>query len=321
MGIRTAAVYSDADADLPFVREADISIRLGPAPASESYLAIDRVIAAAREAKADLVHPGYGFLAERPEFASAVDAAGMRFVGPRSSVLQSLGDKAEAKAIAERAKVPVLPGYRGRDQGDDAFLSAARSVGYPVMIKPIAGGGGIGMQAVNAEPQLRDALARARRIATSAFGDERLLLERLVERPCHVEVQVLADDHDSVIAVGDRDCSAQRRHQKIVEEAPAPTVDVKRRAEMAAAAIAIAREADYRNAGTVEFVVDEDGHFFFLEVNARLQVEHPVTEMVFGVDLVEQQLRISLGERIDLDSARRSDHAVDARVHADDPSA
>ena len=321
IGIRTVAVYSDADAGLPFVREADAAIRIGPAPAAESYLAIDRVIAAARETRAELIHPGYGFLAERPEFASAVDAAGMRFVGPPSSVLQSLGDKAEAKTIAERAKVPVLPGYRGADQSDDAFISAARSVGYPVMIKPTAGGGGIGMQTVTAEPQLRDALARARRIATSAFGDERVLLERLVERPRHVEVQMLADDHGSVISVGDRDCSAQRRHQKIVEEAPAPLGDEKQRARMAAAAIAIAREAGYRNAGTVEFVVDESGHFFFLEVNARLQVEHPATELVFGVDLVEQQLRIAQGERVDLQLARRVGHAVEARVYAEDPAA
>ncbi|MDP9275519.1 MAG: ATP-grasp domain-containing protein [Chloroflexota bacterium] len=321
IGMRTVAVYSDADAGLPFVREADAALRIGPAPASGSYLAIDRVIAAAREAKADLVHPGYGFLSERPEFASAVDAAGMRFVGPPPSVLQSLGDKADAKAIAERAKVPVLPGYRGEDQSDDAFLKAARPVGYPVMIKPIAGGGGIGMQTVKAEPQLRDALARARRIATSAFGDERLLLERLVERPRHIEVQVLADDHGTVITVGDRDCSAQRRHQKIIEEAPAPMPDETQRERMAAAAIAIAREAGYRNAGTVEFVVDGEGRFYFLEVNARLQVEHPVTEMVFDVDLVEQQVRIAQGERLDLRPTRPVGHAVEARVYAEDPAA
>ncbi|MDQ2915152.1 MAG: ATP-grasp domain-containing protein [Chloroflexota bacterium] len=321
MGLRTAAVYSDADARLPFVREADAAIRIGPAPASESYLAIDRVIAAAREAKADLVHPGYGFLAERPEFASAVDAAGMRFVGPPASVLQRLGDKAEAKTIAERVKAPVLPGYRGKDQSDDAFVRAARSVGYPVMIKPVAGGGGIGMQTVREEPQLRDALARARRIATSAFGDERLLLERLVERPRHIEVQILADDHGTVVSVGDRDCSAQRRHQKIVEEAPAPITDDKLRERMAASAIAIAREAGYRNAGTVEFVVD-DKSFFFLEVNARLQVEHPVTELVWGVDLVEQQLRIAMGEQLDLQTKEHGrQHAVEARVYAEDPGA
>jgi acetyl/propionyl-CoA carboxylase alpha subunit len=322
MGMRTVAVYSDADAALPFVREADVAIRIGPAPAAESYLAIDRVIAAAREAKADLVHPGYGFLAERPAFASAVDAAGIRLVGPPARVLQSLGDKGEAKAIAERAKVPVLPGYRGAAQNDDAFIAAARSVGYPVMIKPLAGGGGIGMQTVRLERELREALARARRLATSSFGDERLLLERLVERPRHVEVQVLADEHGTVISVGDRDCSTQRRHQKILEEAPAWRPNEKGRERMAAAAIAIAREAGYVNAGTVEFVVDDRGKFYFVEVNARLQVEHPVTEVVFSVDLVEQQLRIALGERLDLEPKRHGrQHAVEARIYAEDPAA
>jgi acetyl/propionyl-CoA carboxylase alpha subunit len=322
MGMRTVAVYSDADGGLPFVREADAAIRLGPAPAAESYLAIDRVIAAARESKAELVHPGYGFLAERPEFASAVDAAGLRFVGPPAAVLQKLGDKGEAKAIAERANVPILPGYRGEDQSDDAFIAAARSLGFPVMIKPVAGGGGIGMQIVRDGSQLRDSLARARRLATSAFGDERLLLERLVERPHHVEVQVLADEHGIVLTVGDRDCSAQRRHQKLVEEAPNWRPNEKGRERMAAAAIAIAREAGYRNAGTVEFVLDDRGDFYFLEVNARLQVEHTVTEMVYGVDLVEQQLRIALGEPLDLQPKRHGrQHAVEARIYAEDPAA
>jgi acetyl/propionyl-CoA carboxylase alpha subunit len=322
MGMRTVAVYSDADSGLPFVREADAAIRLGPAPAAESYLAIDRVIAAARESKAELVHPGYGFLAERPEFASAVDAAGLRFVGPPAAVLQKLGDKGEAKAIAERANVPILPGYRGEDQSDDAFIAAARSLGFPVMIKPVAGGGGIGMQIVRDGSQLRDSLARARRLATSAFGDERLLLERLVERPRHIEVQVLADEHGIVLTVGDRDCSAQRRHQKLVEEAPNWRPNEKGRERMAAAAIAIAREAGYRNAGTVEFVLDDRGDFYFLEVNARLQVEHTVTEMVYGVDLVEQQLRIALGEPLDLQPKRHGrQHAVEARIYAEDPAA
>jgi len=322
MGMRTVAVYSDADAALPFVREADAAIRIGLAPAAESYLAIDRVIAAAREAKADLIHPGYGFLAERPEFASAVDAAGMLFVGPPPSVLQSLGDKGEAKAIAERAKVPVVPGYRGEDQSDEWFIRAARSIHYPVMIKPVAGGGGIGMQMIKEEPQLRDGLARARRIATSAFGDERLLLERLVEPARHIEVQVLADDHGTVISVGDRDCTVQRRHQKIVEWAPNWRPNEKGRERMAAAAIAIAREAGYRNAGTVEFVLDDRGKFYFLEVNARLQVEHPVTEMVYGVDLVEQQLRIVMGERLDIQPLQHGrQHAVEARIYAEDPAA
>jgi acetyl-CoA/propionyl-CoA carboxylase biotin carboxyl carrier protein len=321
MGLRTVAVYSDADARLPHVREADTSVRIGPAPATESYLAIDRIIAAARDVGADVVHPGYGFLAERPEFASAVDAAGMRFVGPPAAVLSALGDKAEAKAIAERAGVPVLPGYRGEDQSDEVFLRAAKKTGFPVMIKPIAGGGGIGMQLVTDEGMLPDALARARRLASGAFGDERLLLERAISRARHVEVQILADQNGAVISVGDRDCSAQRRHQKIVEEAPSPRREALRE-RMSAAAVAVAREAGYRNAGTVEFAVDANDHFYFLEVNARLQVEHPVTELVYGVDLVEQQLRIALGEPLAITPRRVGrQHAVEARVYAEDPRA
>jgi acetyl/propionyl-CoA carboxylase alpha subunit len=318
MGMRTVAVYSDADAALPFVREADVAVRLGPAPARESYLATDRIIAAGRESGAHLVHPGYGFLAERPEFATAVDAAGLRFVGPPANVLAALGDKAVAKAIAGRAKVPVLPGYRGDDQSDEAFIAAARATGFPVMIKPVAGGGGIGMQAVRDEGKLRESLARARRLATGSFGDERLLLERLVERPRHVEVQVVADDRGNVTTYLLRDCSAQRRHQKIVEESPGPSLDAARQDKVAAAAGAIAREAGYRNAGTVEFIVDETGDFYFLEVNARLQVEHPVTELVCGVDLVEQQLRVTLGERGPREWTRSGD-AVEARIYAEDP--
>jgi acetyl/propionyl-CoA carboxylase alpha subunit len=320
VGIRAVAIYSDADARLPFVREADAAIRIGPAPARDSYLAIDRVIGAGREAGADLVHPGYGFLAERPEFASAVDGAGMRFVGPPSSVLEALGDKSEAKAIAERAKVPVLPGYRGADQSDEAFQKAARAVGYPVMIKPVAGGGGIGIQSVREERELRDALARARRLASGSFGDERVLLERLLDRPRHVEVQIVADDHGNVASYLVRDCSAQRRHQKIVEETPAPALGDRRLGEIAKAATDIARVSRYRNAGTVEFIVDESGDFYFLEVNARLQVEHPVTELVCGVDLVERQLEVALGERIPVESSRTG-HAIEARVYAEDPAA
>jgi 3-methylcrotonyl-CoA carboxylase alpha subunit len=319
MGMRSVAVYSDADASLPFVREADIAIRIGPAPARESYLAIDRLIAAAREAGADLVHPGYGFLAERAEFASACEAAGLRFVGPPPGVLATLGDKGEAKAIAERAGVPVLPGYRGDDQSDEAFVRAALEAGYPLMIKPTAGGGGIGMQAVRDESQLREALARARRLASGAFGDERLLLERLVDGARHIEVQVVADEHGTVISAGERDCSTQRRHQKILEETPAPSLDEGHRKGLADAAKALARGAGYRGAGTVEFVVDEREDFYFLEVNARLQVEHPVTELVWGIDLVEQQLRVALGERLSVEANPRG-HAIEVRVYAEDPA-
>ncbi len=229
MSMRTVAVYSDADAKAPFVREADFAVRLGPAPAAESYLDIARVIAAAHEAGAELVHPGYGFLAESPPFATAVREAGMRFVGPSPEVLASLGDKVQAKALAHRAHVPVLPGYMEDDQRDGAFIEAAKSIGYPVMVKPVAGGGGIGMQRVREPSALQDALAKARRIAAASFGDERLMLEKLVERPRHVEVQILADTHGQIFALGERDCSTQRRHQKILEETPAPSLEDEQR--------------------------------------------------------------------------------------------
>jgi len=272
MGLRTVAVYSDADANAPFVREADAAIRIGAAPARDSYLNIPSIIAAAREAEAALIHPGYGFLSEQAAFAEAVAAAGLTFVGPSPEVLRRIGDKAEAKAVAEQAGVPVLPGYRDTDQRDDAFAAAAARIGYPVMLKPAAGGGGIGMQLVAAEAGLRDALARARRTAHGAFGDERLILERAVERPRHVEIQLLADTHGTVITLGERDCSAQRRHQKVLEETPSPAIGDALRKRMSDAATAIAKAVGYTNAGTCEFIVDANGDFFFLEVNARLQV-------------------------------------------------
>ncbi len=321
MGIRTIAVYSDADASLPFVRDADVALRLGPAPARESYLDIERIIHAALDAGADLVHPGYGFLAEAPAFATAVAEAGMRFVGPTPQVIAALGDKAQAKEVAGRAHVPVLPGYAGEDQRDEAFLDAARRIGYPLMVKPVGGGGGIGMQRVREESTLRDALARARPIAAASFGDERLMVERLVERPRHIEVQIIADTHGGITALGERDCSTQRRHQKILEETPAPSLDDTQRHALADAAIALAREAGYTNAGTVEFAVDERGSFHFLEVNARLQVEHPVTELVWDVDLVEQQLRVALGERLALKEPAPRGHAIEVRLYAEDVDA
>jgi acetyl-CoA/propionyl-CoA carboxylase, biotin carboxylase, biotin carboxyl carrier protein len=319
MGLRTVAVYSDADATAPFVREADIAVRIGAAPARDSYLNIASVVAAARESDAGLIHPGYGFLSEQAAFADAVAAAGMTFVGPSPAVLRTLGDKAEAKAAAERAGVPVVPGYRGVDQQDEVFAKAATSVGYPVMLKPAAGGGGIGMQLVTRAADLPEALARARRTARAAFGNERLILERAIERPRHVEIQLLADAHGTVRVLGERDCSAQRRHQKVLEETPSPAVNDKLRQRMSDAAVALARAVGYVNAGTCEFIVDPKGEFFFLEVNARLQVEHPVTELVWGVDLVEQQLRIAMGERLSLDATPRG-HAIEARLYAEDPA-
>ena len=319
LGMRTVAVHSDADAGMPFVGEADLAVRIGPAAARESYLDVERIVAAARECRADLVHPGYGFLAEDPRLANALARAGIGFVGPPAEVLALLGDKARAKELAAKAKAPLLPDARGDDQRDDAFLAAARRIGYPVMVKPVAGGGGIGMHLVGEERGLRDALARARRQAAAAFGDERVFIERAVSRPRHVEVQILADAHGTLVALGERDCSAQRRHQKVIEESPSPAVDDALRARLEAAALSIAREAGYVNAGTVEFLLDEGGSFFFIEVNARLQVEHPVTEAVYGVDLVEQQLRIALGERLQL-APRARGHAIEARVYAEDPA-
>ena len=319
MGLRTVAVYSDADATAPFVREADSAIRIGAAPARDSYLNIESILAAAVECDAGLIHPGYGFLSERAEFAEAVAASGRTFVGPSAAALRLLGDKASAKAVAERAGVAVLPGYRGDDQTDEAFLRAAAATGYPVMLKPAAGGGGIGMQLVGAEPAMRDALARARRTAHAAFGDERLILERAVERPRHVEVQILADARGTVLSLGERDCSAQRRHQKVLEETPSPAVSGPLRERLSAAAIAIASSAGYVNAGTCEFILDAAGDFYFLEVNARLQVEHPVTELVWGVDLVEQQLRIAMGEHLAI-SATPHGHAIEVRLYAEDPA-
>ncbi len=319
LGLRSVAVYSDADATAPFVRDADTAIRIGPASARDSYLNVASIVAAARESDARLIHPGYGFLSEQAPFAEAVAAAGMTFVGPSPEVLRRLGDKAEAKAAAERAGVPVLPGYRGADQQDDAFAKAAKAVGYPVMLKPAAGGSGIGMLSVTRDADLREALARARRTARGAFGDERLILERAIERPRHVEIQLLADAHGTVLALGERDCSAQRRRQKVLEETPSPAVDATLRRRMSDAAVALAKAVGYVNAGTCEFIVDENGEFFFLEVNARLQVEHPVTEMVWGVDLVEQQLRVAMGERLSLDATPRG-HAIEVRLYAGDPA-
>ncbi|HKW78934.1 MAG TPA: biotin carboxylase N-terminal domain-containing protein [Candidatus Limnocylindria bacterium] len=321
MGFRTVAVFSDADAREPFAREADAAVRLGPPPARGSYLATDRILAAARETGATVIHPGYGFLAEEARFAEAARAAGLTFVGPPPAVLRLLGSKAESKRSARRANVPVLEGYEGEDQSDGALLAAARRLGYPLLVKPSAGGGGKGMVTVRDERELADAITSSRRIAASAFGDERLILEREVQRPRHVEVQFVADATGGVSILGERDCSAQRRHQKILEEAPAPHLGEATRGGLFSATERLVREVGYVNAGTAEFVVGEDGSFHFLEVNARLQVEHPVTEAVRGIDLVEQQLRIAAGEPLAVPNAPPRGHAIEARVYAEDPEA
>ncbi|GAA3624303.1 acetyl/propionyl/methylcrotonyl-CoA carboxylase subunit alpha [Microbacterium awajiense] len=323
LGIRSIAVYSDADADAPHVREADAAVRLGPAAASESYLAIDRVLAAAVESGAQAVHPGYGFLSENAAFARACADAGIAFIGPGERALEVMGDKIRAKEHVAAHDVPVVPGFSAAGMSDAQIAAAADDAGYPLLVKPSAGGGGKGMQVVRDAADLADALTTARRVARSAFGDDTLLLERLIERPRHIEVQVLADAHGRVIHLGERECTLQRRHQKVIEEAPSPVIDSATRDRLGAAACAAAASVDYRGAGTVEFLVagDRPDEFFFIEMNTRLQVEHPVTELVTGVDLVEQQLRIAAGEPLALaqDDVTLTGHAIEARVYAESP--
>ncbi|GAA2962917.1 acetyl/propionyl/methylcrotonyl-CoA carboxylase subunit alpha [Actinokineospora diospyrosa] len=324
MGIRSVAVYSDADAGARHVREADVAVRIGPAAARESYLAIDKVVAAALETGAEAVHPGYGFLAENVEFARACAAAGLVFIGPPASAIDAMGDKIRAKLTVSAAGVPVVPGRTEPGMSDDDLVAAAEEVGYPVLLKPSAGGGGKGMRLVEAADGLRAAIESARREARGSFGDETLLIERFVLRPRHIEIQVLADSHGHAIHLGERECSLQRRHQKIIEEAPSPLLDAATRARMGAAAVEAAKAVDYSGAGTVEFIVSADrpDEFFFMEMNTRLQVEHPVTEQVTGLDLVEQQVRVAAGERLALtqDEVVLRGHAVEARVYAEDPT-
>jgi acetyl-CoA/propionyl-CoA carboxylase biotin carboxyl carrier protein len=323
LGIRSVAVYSDADASARHVREADVAVWLGPAAPAESYLSVERVVAAAVHTGAQAVHPGYGFLAENPRLARACAAAGLVFVGPPPEAIEAMGDKIAAKAAVTAAGVPVVPGTSGAGLTDAELVVAAAEVGYPVLVKPSAGGGGKGMRLVRAPDLLPAELAGARREASAAFGDDTLLLERYVESPRHIEVQVLADAHGHVVHLGERECSLQRRHQKVVEESPSPVLDERMRQAMGSAAVAAARACGYVNAGTVEFIVpgDRPEEFFFLEMNTRLQVEHPVTELVTGLDLVELQLRIAAGEPLELrqhDVVLRG-HAVEARVYAEDP--
>ena len=324
MGLRCAAVYSEADAGAPFVRLADAAWCIGPAPAAQSYLRAEKILEAARALRADLIHPGFGFLSEDAAFGHAVEEAGFAFVGPSPEVLAAMGGKDEAKRIAQAAGVPTLPGYGGDDQDDAALEQAAKEIGYPLIVKPAAGGGGKGMAVVRRDEDLRPALASARRVAAGAFGDTRLLLERYLPAPRHVEVQVMADSFGNVIHLGERDCSLQRRHQKILEETPSPIVSEALRERLTGAAVALCRHVGYRNAGTCEFLVDDDGETFgFIEMNARLQVEHPVTEMVTGLDLVELQLKVAMGEPLPLTQAdvRPAGHAVEVRLYAEDPDA
>jgi len=321
LGYRTVAIYSEPDADSPHVALADAAVTLGGQTAAESYLRIDAVLAAAARTGADAVHPGYGFLSERADFAQACVDAGLVFIGPPAAAITAMGDKAGAKRRMLAASVPCVPGYLGDDQSDAAFIEQANVLGYPLLVKAVAGGGGRGMRLVHAGHELVDALAGARREAASAFGDGTLMLERLVTDGRHIEIQVFADAHGDVVHLGERDCSAQRRRQKVIEESPSPFIDAQMRETMGRDAVAAARAVGYVGAGTVEFIVDDQRRHFFLEMNTRLQVEHPVTECVTGLDLVEWQLRVAAGEALPLrqDEIRWTGHAIEARLYAEDP--
>ncbi len=324
MGIRSVAVFSDADAGARHVTEADVAVRIGPAPARQSYLNIPAVVGAAVRTGAQAVHPGYGFLSENADFAAALDRAGIVFIGPPAQAIATMGDKIAAKAAVSAFGVPVVPGISRPGLTDDDLIAGAADVGFPVLVKPSAGGGGKGMRMVERPAELPAALASARRESAAAFGDDTLFLERFVLVPRHIEVQVLADGHGNVIHLGERECSLQRRHQKVIEEAPSPLLDQATRARIGAAACDTARSVDYVGAGTVEFIVSaaNPDEFFFMEMNTRLQVEHPVTELVTGVDLVELQLHIAAGEKLPLaqDDIAMTGHAIEARVYAEDPA-
>jgi 3-methylcrotonyl-CoA carboxylase alpha subunit len=319
MELRTVAVFSDADRDAMHVALADEALGIGPAPAKESYLNIDAIIAAARKTGAGAIHPGYGFLSENADFAQACANAGLIFVGPAAKTIRLMGSKSAAKALMQSSGVPIVPGYHGRDQSSATLAEAADRIGYPVLVKASAGGGGRGMRLVHAAGELAEALASAKREAQAAFGDDQVLIEKYVADPRHIEVQVFGDSHGNVASLYERECTLQRRHQKVVEEAPSVAVTPKRRADMSAAARAAAQAVGYLGAGTVEFIADAAG-FYFIEMNTRLQVEHPVTEMIIGVDLVEWQLRVAFGEKLPLQQheVTANGHAIEARIYAED---
>ena len=322
MGIASVAVYSDADAAAPHVAEADEAVRIGPSPSRESYLAIDRIIEVAVSIGVDAVHPGYGFLAENPDFADRCAEVGLAFIGPPAEAIRKMGSKIEAKAIMAAAGVPVIPGCSGVGLSDDALAAEARKIGLPVLIKASAGGGGKGMRIAHDESEVPEALAAARREASSAFGDDTLLLERYFEAPRHIEVQIFGDAKGRVIHLCERECSVQRRYQKIIEEAPSTAVDDALRGRLGAAAVAAGEAIGYQGAGTVEFIFDQSGDFYFLEVNTRLQVEHPVTEAVTGLDLVRLQVEIAEGSPLELaqDAVATAGNAIEARLYAEDPA-
>jgi len=321
MGIETVAVYSDADKDALHVEMADHAVPLGPAPAAESYLVIDKIVAACRQSGAEAVHPGYGFLSEREAFPKALAAAGIVFIGPNPKAIAAMGDKIESKKAAARAKVTTVPGHLGVITDDAQAIEIAEEIGYPVMIKASAGGGGKGMRIARSKAEVAEGFARARSEAKSSFGDDRVFIEKFIVDPRHVEIQVLGDRHGNVIHLGERECSIQRRNQKVVEEAPSPLLDAETRAAMGRQAVALAKAVGYDSAGTVEFVAGQDRSFYFLEMNTRLQVEHPVTELVTGIDLVEQMIRVAAGEKLGLKQSdvKLDGWAVETRIYAEDP--
>jgi propionyl-CoA carboxylase alpha chain len=321
MGIETVAVYSEADRDALHVEMADTAIAIGPPPAAQSYLVIEHVVAACKESGAEAVHPGYGFLSERAAFAEALKKAGIVFIGPNAAAIAAMGDKIESKKAAARANVSTVPGHLGVIADDAEAIAVAEKIGYPVMIKASAGGGGKGMRIAFSKSEVAESFARARSEAKSSFGDDRVFIEKFITDPRHVEIQVLGDKHGNVVYLGERECSIQRRNQKVIEEAPSPLLDAKTRAKMGEQAVALAKAVGYDSAGTVEFVAGQDRSFYFLEMNTRLQVEHPVTELVTGIDLVEQMIRVAAGEPL---SFKQSDlklngWAVESRIYAEDP--
>ncbi len=321
LGIKTVAVYSDADAEALHVREADEAVRIGPAPTAESYLKIDAILAACKATGAEAVHPGYGFLSENAAFATALDKAGIVFIGPSMKAVAAMGDKIESKILAQKAGVSTVPGYLKPIVDADEAVRVSRDIGYPVMIKASAGGGGKGMRIAFNDDEAREGFLSATSEAKSSFGDDRVFAEKFVEEPRHIEIQLIGDSHGNILYLNERECSIQRRHQKVIEEAPSPFLDPATRAAMGEQAVALARAVEYRSAGTVEFIVDKDKKFYFLEMNTRLQVEHPVTEMITGLDIVEMMIRVAAGEKLGLaqKDVKIDGWAIESRVYAEDP--
>lgn len=321
LGIKTVAVYSEADRYSLHVRFADEAVCIGPGPSKESYLNIPRIIAAAEITNAEAIHPGYGFLAENAMFAEICESSGIKFIGPTPDAIEAMGDKSLAKETMRKAGVPVIPGSEGIVETLEEAREIANEIGYPIMLKASAGGGGKGMRLVHNDKELENAWQTARAEAEAAFGNPSLYIEKFIEKPRHVEIQILADEYGKVIHLGERDCSIQRRHQKLIEESPSPIITPELREAMGQAAIKGAKSVKYRNAGTIEFLVDKDGNFYFMEMNTRIQVEHPVTEMVYGIDIVKEQIRIAAGEKLNVKQSqlKPNGHAIECRINAEDP--